>query len=427
MKKYRIVRIAAMQYPSATQFFYLSHPEMLEWSYDEQQTKLFDYGYNYSNSFSAAMQRLGHESHEILYDVEILQKTWAIQHNFSFQDTKWQYSILLKQIEKLRPEILYFQDIYSLPLKIRKNLKSQFPFIKLVVIFRGYPGLTPTLFKELATADLLFVGSPNLLHKCKAFGLNPFLIYHYFDSSILKRVKPTTTPLDFSFLGSSGFNYGLAHIERYHALQQLIYSTPITLWIDEGTGVQSMKQKLRNILLQSIRRFNIHTLTKIQKLPLPPTIQRALLEVIEYKHSFPENTLSKIPNTPLIQLFPQRCNPPLFGLEMYQKLAASKITFNIHTSPAQGASDNIRLFHATGMGTCLLSENFLNIKDLFQVDSEVVTYSSTEECIEKVHYLLNNDHSRKNIAKQGQKRTLKQHTADHRILEMDEIFQRNLP
>ncbi|MBK7501080.1 MAG: glycosyltransferase family 1 protein [Ignavibacteriales bacterium] len=50
-----------------------------------------------------------------------------------------------------------------------------------------------------------------------------------------------------------------------------------------------------------------------------------------------------------------------------------------------------------------------NISDFFEPDKEVVTYNSSEECVEKVNWLLLHPNELKQIADAGQKRTLKIH------------------
>ena len=86
----------------------------------------------------------------------------------------------------------------------------------------------------------------------------------------------------------------------------------------------------------------------------------------------------------------------------------------------------MRMFQATGVGTCLLTDTGRNMADLFEEDHEVVTYSSIEECIEKVNYLLEHDDVRRQIATAGQKRTLRDHTVMNRCQQIDEILQKML-
>ena len=111
---------------------------------------------------------------------------------------------------------------------------------------------------------------------------------------------------------------------------------------------------------------------------------------------------------------------------MFQKLHDSKVVLNIHGDNSPSSATNMRLFEATGVGTCLLTDWKENLHDLFEPEVEVVTYRTTEECIEKVNYLLENDTERKAIAAAGQRRTLKDHTVKQRVEQIDEIIRKHI-
>ena len=126
------------------------------------------------------------------------------------------------------------------------------------------------------------------------------------------------------------------------------------------------------------------------------------------------------PKKKLLSLYPKQCNPPLFGLDYYQIIAKSKISVNYHSNYAFGDVGNIRMFQTTGMGSCLVNDFGNNLSDLFEPDFEIVIYKSTEEAIEKIKFLLENDNYRKQIAESGQLRTLKDHTAFKRCEQINE-------
>ena len=73
-----------------------------------------------------------------------------------------------------------------------------------------------------------------------------------------------------------------------------------------------------------------------------------------------------------------------------------------------------------------LTDSGTNMSDLFEEEKEVVTYSSIDECIEKVNYLLEHEDVRRQIAAAGQRRTLKDHTTLNRCQQVDEILQKML-
>ena len=109
---------------------------------------------------------------------------------------------------------------------------------------------------------------------------------------------------------------------------------------------------------------------------------------------------------------------------MFQTLRDSKVTYNNHIDVSPRSASNMRLFEATGIGTCLVTDWKENISELFEPEKEVVTYRSIDECAEKIRWLLENPAERDAIGKAGQARTLKDHTFSSRAALLDDIFKR---
>lgn len=438
MKNYRIVRLWGLAYDDvAKTLIYRNNPDLKNRPYSEQQRALFQASLIHSDGFSRAMKSLGHDAHEIVYDCEILQKTWAKEKGIEYNPETWLHEIALKQIQYLRPDIVYFQDIFSIPYCIRKNLKNQFPFIKLKVIQKGYPGE----HRDLSDADVLLVSSPILYDRYK--DLNTHLVYHSFDDAVLEKIDFNGSighapKYDFIFVGSSR-----APESRYWALLELIQRTCLEVWVYEleksrkprklPTRAQ-VKAQMRKTLKGFLWYCDAETLDKMLTLGLvPDRLRRVTLEIIEHKREAPEQhhydatkDERRLPVKSLRKMFPHRCHAPVFGLDMYSVFSRSKIVFNKHSDPAENTVDNMKMFEATGVGTCLLTDTGRNMSDLFEEDYEVVTYLSIEECIEKVNYLLEHDDVRRQIAEAGQRRTLKDHTVLNRCQQIDEILQKML-
>lgn len=402
MSNYSIVRIAGAYYPSIISKLY-GDQRMTQLDHEEQKNFFFSQKLNYSDSFSKGMNKLGNSAQEILVDIEILQKKWAKENGIIVSESNWKEQILSSQIKKIRPDILYFQDVHHLSLSFFKKINQEFPFVKKVIIFRGFPGMDNATRKKLAFADILFVGSPKLLNFSRDLGVDSHLIYHSFDESILEFLAEESK-VEFSFIGSSGFGYGPVYYHRYYLLSELLKKTSLLAWIDEKSI--HWKQKLKSILGKSL--FFRPILSSFPK--GRQWISEALL----------------VPEHPLSDLVKNRTYPSLFGLDMYNKMHNSHMTFNCHSSPAKGTVDNIRLFQATGVGTCLITDTGTNMSDLFEEDYEVITYGSLEECLEKVSYLSSHPKERAKIASRGQKKTLSVHTTNKRCEEMDEIISREL-
>ena len=198
-------------------------------------------------------------------------------------------------------------------------------------------------------------------------------------------------------------------------------------------GKKKLKLLLRNLFERLLWRLRADELKAIaDRKFLPKNIRLAFLEMVlkkepvEGRRQLEYTNIPRIPRKMLSEIHPSRCHFSVFGMEMYKKLSESKITFNCHADQAIGEVGNMRMFDATGVGACLLTDTGGNIRDLFEPDKEIVTYTSIEECVEKVNYLLNHENERKQIAAAGQKRTLKDHTVFNRCQQINEVIQKIL-
>ena len=132
----------------------------------------------------------------------------------------------------------------------------------------------------------------------------------------------------------------------------------------------------------------------------------------------------KVKNYP--ELILQKKLDPVYGTEMYNLFANSKIVLNNHLGATGNYAGNMRLFEVTGVGSCLLTDNKINITDLFIPGNEIIVYDNINDCIEKVKWLLENDYKRKKIALDGQKRTLSDHTVEKRCFQIKSIIDKEL-
>jgi len=115
--------------------------------------------------------------------------------------------------------------------------------------------------------------------------------------------------------------------------------------------------------------------------------------------------------------------PPVYGAGMYRVLAGSRITLNHHGNVREGAN-NLRLYEATGVGALLLTDWQPDLHEIFEPEAEVVTYRSSEECVDKLRFYLSDERARGRIASAGQRRTLAEHTYERRMGELVAELQR---
>ena len=112
----------------------------------------------------------------------------------------------------------------------------------------------------------------------------------------------------------------------------------------------------------------------------------------------------------------------VIGDDMVNTINSFKIHFNRNV-----ADDvNYRTFETLGCKTFLLTNETENLNKLFNIGEHLITYNSKDDLLEKVNYYLNNDNEREQIAENGYKWVLKNHTYDNRAKEIIQIVKENI-
>lgn len=434
---YKILRIANINYSGAFDRLYAERPGLKEACYQEQLEAIFSLGMIYSDAFSNGMRALGIEAEEIIADADIIQSQWAREHQVETGKSPHSRALtVMAQIKHYQPDVVYFQDVHGLPHKYRKRLKSECPSVRLTVLHKGYPGQ----FEEMGDFDLVCLSLPSLVDLYREKGIPAELQYHGFNGAIPDMLanQGQADPdqrFDFTFIGSTGFGHGGGHRTRYWSLMRLFRDTPLVAFTDEVFSNTSSRKRRGEILARSLPGWMLGLARPVLRV-LPKTGRvLAFSSQVENERSYragrksileaiPDD--STVPFCPIREFYPQRCLPPVYGLEMFAALAASRVTFNLHANATGASIGNIRMFEATGMGACLLTDSGPNVRELFEPDKEIVTYANMDECVEKLTYLLEHPEVRNEVARAGQRRTLKDHTVQKRVENMDALIRKRL-
>lgn len=390
-------------YPEYLNKFYAQNPDLANKSYAEQKQAMDYDGFGWL--WTDALAECGYDMQQITLNAEPLQRAWARENQLS--DTADPMEIGFAQVKKIQPDIVWFDNYTeSLLQRIRDEVKS----VKLVL---GWTGSAVPQTKVWGMMDLVLSCAPEAVERLRKQGHRAEHLHHGFDPGINNRLKNNGELFDLSFVGQlvRGNEY---HLFREHVLEQVssymnvhIY-TPIT------------QVSFRDDLKYRIRAGVYDVMNSLKGMGIPqsfleriPKLGKALKWEDRPQH--PVNPVLK----PLMK-------PPVFGLEMFQVLKDSKATLNVHADSSPEFASNMRLWEATGVGTCLVTDWKANMHELFEPDKEVVTYKSIEECVEKIKWLLEHPDERRAIAKAGQARTLREHTFHHRAKWLDEIIRREL-
>ncbi len=111
--------------------------------------------------------------------------------------------------------------------------------------------------------------------------------------------------------------------------------------------------------------------------------------------------------------------PPAAHPEFY---CAQRFTVNVTRDDmkALGFSPSVRLFEAAACGVPIVSDNWPGLDSIFTLGKEILVAESTEDVL---HILRNTTPAkRKAIAAAARQRVLNEHTAAHRALELERLF-----
>lgn len=367
-------------YLQAATSIYQRSPSLRSAPYKQQYQVLMGTLFGFSDFWKKNLESIGgYYVEEVLTNCKDLQLKWAEEHHIKLQSDDWQREVLLHQIVHYQPDILFAHDYDVFDNHFLKNIKRQVPSIKMVIGWDGILLHDPARFQEF---DLMLSPLRLTVDFYKKAGKNAYHFPFGFETSILDALKQPTDSKAYnvSFVGSI---FSGMHQERMELLSFLAKHVNLSLW-----AAHFPKKDESNIWLpwsypQRKRLLNRQWREWLAVWRLAPLNQGGV-----------------------------------FGLEMYQVLADSMITLNKHIDvlPSTEAV-NMRLYEATGVGACLLTDYKENLKDIFKIDEEVVAYKSKEECLDKVKYLLNNPHECRKIAKAAQKRVIEQYSFRRRILD----------
>ena len=383
-------------HPAYLRDFYARRPLLKTESYAVQHDALTKDRFGSSDFWTNALQNFGYETCDIIANADFLQKVWAKENDFKFEDEKKLFEIAAAQIKKFRPDILLIADYSTFTAEFIRNVRRECSSIKLILGWCGAPYENLSVMREW---DIALSCVPELVAEFKDNGIESFHVNHAFDARVLEQIDLKSEPdIDFAFVGSI-LKQSRFHIERERLLIYLIENTNLQIWSD-------IKRKSNNsISIRGAVRFIAHAPKK-------------LLKKLSNVH---QNSPTKVENA-IDENILRRAHAPVFGLEMFEKLRDSRVIFNQHIDISPVSASNMRLFETTGVGACLLTDWKKNLSELFAPDEEVLTYKSAEECAEKVKYILEHEPLRQQIAEAGQRRTLREHNFENRTARIDEII-----
>lgn len=402
----RFVRITTV-YPTYAKAFYARQPALAQASYEEQAAALAHDASGWADFWSNALRPLGYQATELTLNVEPLQRAWCREHLPTAQQDMALVDIALAQVRAYKPDVLWYDHADETLLAQIRALPEP---PRLVL---GWVGSAIPRQRTWRHIDLMLSCAPESVTYFQRLGLPAQHLNHGFDPRINLALQTQPATIDLSFIGSIVRSQDF-HLQREQILVKLVEALDLHIYSAsaEYQWRDQIKTVMRAGLQAGVRPWKtVGWFTQLAE-RVPP-LRRLLLGTA----------------APLRLVNPRlrpALYPPLFGLAMFQLLRDSKINLNIHADSSPHYASNMRLFEATGVGTCLLTDWRPNLPELFDPEREVVVYRSAEECMEKARWLLAHPTERAAIAQAGQQRVLRDHTYQVRAVQLDQIIRKAL-
>ena len=408
----RLIRITTNSLSYLNNFFN-KHSDLKSDFYAKQYKELMKDCFGWADFWTNALVKLGYDVWEPVGNAEHMQKAWASENGAKYREDTWLHDIITSQVKEFKPDIVFTNDFRTYNSEFMKYLRKECPTLRLVIGWCASPFEDDKVFEAY---NLLLSSIPSYVDYFNSKGHRCEYMCHAFDPRILTKINlELKSKVPISFIGSIVKKENF-HCNRELILKKIVQKTEVAIWSD------LRKIAIYDILLMLLKKklYNFVQITK--NFPRLDTILKVIPKISAY------NELKESPNFENLvdNMITLRAKPALYGLSMFQMLYNSKIVLNIHGDNSARFASNMRLYEATGVGSCILTERQKNLKELFEPEVEVATYGSADEAVEKIEYLISNENECRKIAIAGQKRTLKNHTFDIRALELDHIIRQNI-
>ena len=365
-------------YPSYLQEFYALQPHLAVASFDEQIASLVADGFSAIHMFAPYMGKLGYRAQLIVANDQRSQARWLSEQKQSLQPgDDWVREIVRRQIETLKPDILYLSDPITFDGRFLRTLTH-----KPALVLGWRAAMIPD-GTDWSGFDLMLSSLEPLRETAVKLGARR--AEHFFPGYpewMNARITDSRVKHDVVFCGQ--WSLGL-HANRNHCMQAL---------------AEAASDPAAPFSLGLYLSGQLNTLT--------PEVA---------KHSLPAR----------------------YGVEMQRALRSGRIAIDARAmhftrDPISGRAldlagrqtANMRLFEATGCGVFLLAEHYDNLKDYFELGVEIETFRDESELIEKVRYYLSHPEEREAIARRGQARCLAEYGMERRAAEMDRLICKHL-
>jgi hypothetical protein len=396
----KLLRIIST-YPAYNSHFYGNRPNLAEADFETQRAVLSSDYFSSGQSLSLALQSLGYEVLEIYPKLQAFQRAWARSEGLNDSDPI--NDLIVAQVKRSKPEILLYEHYDA---ALLQRIRNEIDSIKFVI---GWEGSALSSGRAWPHLNAIVSCAPETVEHLRGLGLRSELVGHAFDGRINQLLAPTREVIPTSFVGSI-VRRNRFHLERERLLLEMVRQIPIQIFSPtmEVRWQDYVKAAVAGGAYVGMRVMSFVRLSGYAKKRFALVRQA--------------DRFASVPRTPVHPVLLNHSRPGVYGLDFFQVIRDSLISLNIHADSSPRFASNMRLYEATGVGSCLLTDWRPNLNQLFDTDKEVVSYRSAAEAVEKARWLLDHPTDRAEIARRGQERTLRDYTFLQQARRLDEII-----
>jgi len=395
-------------YKDFLQHYYMQNPLITEKNYEEQFRHLMAEGYGYADFFPRYFEK-NHavRSKEIIHNAAPMQKAWALEAGSKSTGDE----LLLEQIVEFQPEVLFIQDSINFSAGFVERIREKVKSLRLLVGHCCAPYTSDNL-ESFSLFDVLLTCSEKFIEEFKTKGIDSYLFPHAVEASLLELNSSSPDPENsMIFIGSLLYRNEF-HQRRIAYVEEILKSgLPFTMFgmIEEDPWFQLRMKQAAYLLVKSLDSMGIKGYQK----------NISLRKISQLKAMPESNKYSDWIKGSLKQEM-------LFGKQMLSEIAKHSVGFNLHAEVAGDYAANVRMFEVAGAGSLLLTDHKKNMSELYEPDTEALTYKTVDECIEKLRWAIDNPSEARKIANAGQERTLRDHSVEQRVELLNEIIAKEI-
>lgn len=232
----KILILDTYYYKAVLNKLYRENPSLSSAPYADQIKKIMSLKFGTGDFYSRNLKQLGHQAEDVISNAYEAQHQWAKENGVNrmidfvykipylrkYLRPDWTREILHAQIMKIKPDVLYCQDVSIPGEEFIRKIKKELPLFIIGQI--SYPTTFTRHF--FSPYDLMLTSFPHYLREFKKIGVQAEYFRIGFDTSALEGIKKTKKQYPVTFVGG----FSSYHQKSYALMEWVAARTKIDFW-----------------------------------------------------------------------------------------------------------------------------------------------------------------------------------------------------